>query len=76
MKKYLYFFIVGLLSLNLLACNPINGSTENSEDTGKTGEITDTEESKKEGYEILVGTKWNLEEREDFNDFAKKNKKS
>ena len=74
MKKYLYFFIAGLLSLNLLACNPVNGSTENSEDTSKTGEITDTEElPKKEGYEILVGTKWNLEEREDFNDFAKKN---
>ena len=74
MKKYLYFFIAGLLSLNLLACNPVNGSTENSDDTSKTGEITDTEGlPKKEGYEILVGTKWNLEEREDFNDFAKKN---
>lgn len=74
MKKYLYFFIAGLLSLNLLACNPVNGNMENTEDTDKTGEITDTEElPKKEGYEILVGTKWNLEEREDFNDFAKKN---
>ena len=68
MKKYLYFFIAGLLSLNLLACNPVNGSTENSEDTGKTGEITDTEESKKEGYEILVGTKWNLDTNEEYNE--------
>ena len=74
MKKYFYFFIAGLLSLNLLACNPVNGGTENSEDTDKTGEVTDTEESsKKEGYEILVGTKWNLEEKEDYDDFTKKN---
>ena len=68
MKKYLYFFIAGLLSLNLLACNPVNGNMENTEDTDKTGEITDTEESKKEGYEILVGTKWNLDTNEEYNE--------
>ena len=54
MKKYLYFFIAGLLSLNLLACNPVNGSTENSEDTGKTEILAE----KKEIYSTLIGTKW------------------
>lgn len=56
MKKYVYFFIAGLLSLNLLACNPVNGGTENSEDTAKAEILAEKEKN----YSVLIGTKWNI----------------